>query len=64
MAKYIDLQDKRLDEFVGKRDELMENHREKKAALKQKYLLDEIELEMELENELNQLMETYKTHQQ
>ncbi|KAM7518012.1 hypothetical protein LguiB_016974 [Lonicera macranthoides] len=64
VAKYIDLQDKRMDEFVGKRDKLMENHREKKAALKQKYLQDEIELEKELENELNQLMETYKTHQQ
>lgn len=53
-----------MDEFVWKRDKLMENHREKKASLKQKYLLDDIELEKELENELNQLMETYKTHQQ
>ncbi|XP_059308353.1 protein SUPPRESSOR OF GENE SILENCING 3 [Lycium ferocissimum] len=59
VAKFIDLQDREMDEFVEERENLMRTHEDRVAALRRKYWEEEVELEKKFDLELAKLMEKY-----
>ncbi|KAB1228199.1 hypothetical protein CJ030_MR5G008796 [Morella rubra] len=62
IAKYIKYQDKEIKEFEEEREKLIEDHKEKMAAMKRRHWEEEVELEKEFDAELNQLMDKFSPH--
>ncbi|KAH6796772.1 hypothetical protein C2S52_021326, partial [Perilla frutescens var. hirtella] len=62
ISRFIELQDKDLEEFTSKRDNLVQTHKERMSELKRKQreLWDEeMALEKDFDEQLNKLMEEY-----
>ncbi|XP_059624505.1 protein SUPPRESSOR OF GENE SILENCING 3-like [Cornus florida] len=59
IAKFIEFQDKEMDEFVAEREKLLKDHELKKISMKKKHGEEELGLEREFDAELNRLMEKY-----
>ncbi|KAL2497988.1 RNA-dependent RNA polymerase [Abeliophyllum distichum] len=59
IAKFIQLQDKEMEEFVVERKKLMKAHEDRMVALKRKHGEEEVALEKEFDDEFNRLMEKY-----
>ncbi|KAI3462340.1 hypothetical protein Pfo_019003 [Paulownia fortunei] len=59
IAKFIQLQDKEMEEFVNERDKLMKAHEERMLDLKRRHWDEKMALEKEFDNEFNKLMEEY-----
>ncbi|RRT35983.1 hypothetical protein BHE74_00022179 [Ensete ventricosum] len=59
IARFIDSQEKGVEEFEAEREKLIFAHEEHKAELRRKYLADEVELEKKFDAELTKLMEKY-----
>lgn len=62
VAKFIQFQEKEMEEFVAEREELIKVHGENMAAMKRRHWDEEVELEKEFNAELTQLMAKYSPH--
>ncbi|KAL2246489.1 protein SUPPRESSOR OF GENE SILENCING 3 [Sesamum indicum] len=58
-ARFIQLQDKEMEEFVNKRDKLMKAHEDRMLDLKRRHWDEKMALEKEFDEEFNKLMEEY-----
>ncbi|KAG8650213.1 protein SUPPRESSOR OF GENE SILENCING 3 [Manihot esculenta] len=61
MVSFIKFQDKEMEEFEAERKKLIKNHEDKKSSIMKRYWEEILDLEKDLETELNQLMEKYKS---
>lgn len=59
IARFIDSQEKGVEEFEAEREKLIFAHEEHNAELRRKYLADEVELEKKFDAALTKLMEKY-----
>lgn len=62
IAKFIQVQDKEMEDFVATRDKLIKLHGEKMDAMRRRHWEEEVELEKGFDAELTQLMEKYSHH--
>ncbi|XP_059623859.1 protein SUPPRESSOR OF GENE SILENCING 3-like [Cornus florida] len=60
IAKFIEFQDKEMEEFVAEREKLLKDHEQKKISMKKKHGEEEVGLEREFDAELDRLMEAAK----
>ncbi|KAG8373214.1 hypothetical protein BUALT_Bualt11G0000300 [Buddleja alternifolia] len=59
IAKFIQLQDKEMEEFDNERDKLMKAHEARMMELKHRYRQEEMALEKDFDESFNKLMEKY-----
>ncbi|CAL9135303.1 unnamed protein product [Musa textilis] len=59
IARFIDSQEKGVEEFEAEREKLIFAHEEHKAELRRKYMADEVEQEKKFDAALTKLMEKY-----
>ncbi|CAN1342659.1 Protein SUPPRESSOR OF GENE SILENCING 3 [Linum perenne] len=59
VSKFIQLQEKEMDEFVEEREKLVKLHEEKYVAMRRKHWEDEVDLEKEFDLQLTDLMNKY-----
>ncbi|KAL6960952.1 Protein SUPPRESSOR [Sarracenia purpurea var. burkii] len=59
IAKFIESQDKGIEEFVAKRDKLTKIYEDKKTAMIKRHWEEKVELENEFDAEIDQLMAKY-----
>ncbi|XP_057978247.1 protein SUPPRESSOR OF GENE SILENCING 3-like [Malania oleifera] len=62
VARFIQLQDKEMEEFVAERDRLIKIHEDKKVAMRRRHLKEQLELEKGFDADLTRLMEKYTPH--
>ncbi|KDP24215.1 hypothetical protein JCGZ_25872 [Jatropha curcas] len=62
MEKFIQFQDKEMEDYVAERDGLIKAHEEKFAAMKRRHWEEEMELEKQFDAELTSLMGKYSPH--
>ncbi|KAH6808272.1 hypothetical protein C2S51_029380 [Perilla frutescens var. frutescens] len=63
ISRFIQRQDKGLEEFGTKREKLLQAHKVRMLELKRKHMAEEMALEKEFDEEFNKLMEEYTPSQ-
>ncbi|KAK4490498.1 hypothetical protein RD792_001178 [Penstemon davidsonii] len=59
IAKYVQLQDKEMEEFLSERDKLMEAHEEKMVKLNRRHFDEKMALERDFDADFNLLLKKY-----
>lgn len=62
VVKFIESQEKEMEDFVLERDLMIKAHEDKMAAMKTRHWEEEVELEKGFDADLTKLMEKYAPH--
>ncbi|KAK2656429.1 hypothetical protein Ddye_009481 [Dipteronia dyeriana] len=62
IEKFIESQEKEVEEYANERDNLIKAQEERKCAMRQRHHEEEVALEVEFSKELDQLMSKYSPH--
>ena len=57
--KFVEVQDKEMENFVGEKEKLLLAHEESIAAMRRRHWEEEVQMEKKFDEELTKLMEKY-----